>query len=501
MVIHNGSGIGDRVEVRAGGATDGTYKVVLDVPWYDIGLPGHTEYTDTLRSSTFTASQGSVIAFDWRVVEDWDDPYARAQLFNADTHSLVRTFFKGTFGGSTGWAEASHAISTTGNYYLEFQGGSDDADLFPYPIIIGAELWVDNIHFNNLPPVADANGPYSAPEGTPITFDASGSTDPDGDLLYYRWDFESDGTWDTPWTPNPKTTHQWGDDWSGTATVDVRDGITSRTDTAPVTVHNVAPTMSLDTAEAIVFGDGEAFLGRVGVAQSHNVSATDPGSDALTFDWDFEVTPASHSYYVDPTLDPDGADPPGSQGVAPRDVTDTAQLSFTDPGVYTITVEVKDDDGGSGLVTFTKLVTGDMEEVKTQGFWRHQMADKKKQHIQDEALLAYLDIANFASRVFSEEVPLASLEDARDVFQPGGPDVGDPHRSNMKGKATQQSLAAWLNFASGAIQWDEIVPTGDLFSEAIMEIEDILLDLDGDYEHADYVLAQHVASAINEMDD
>lgn len=30
-------------------------------------------------------------------------------------------------------------------------------------------------------PVANDNGPYTADEGSPITFDASGSTDPDGD--------------------------------------------------------------------------------------------------------------------------------------------------------------------------------------------------------------------------------------------------------------------------------------------------------------------------------
>ena len=73
----------------------------------------------------------------------------------------------------------------------------------------------------------------------------------------------------------------------------------------------------------------------------------------------------------------------------------------------------------------------------------------------------------------------------------------------MKGKATQQSLAAWLNFASGAIQWGELVPTDpeDAFSSAIMAIEDILLDLDGDDDHEEYVLANDIATAINEMDE
>jgi hypothetical protein len=85
------------------------------------------------------------------------------------------------------------------------------------------------------------------------------------------------------------------------------------------------------------------------------------------------------------------------------------------------------------------------------------------------------------------------------VLQPGGDDVGDTHPSNMKGKATQQALAAWLNFASGAVGWEETVPTGDAFYAAIACVEDLLLDPDS--EHADYVLAKEIAVAINQMDE
>lgn len=41
----------------------------------------------------------------------------------------------------------------------------------------------------NRPPVADAGGPYSAFAGYPLTFDGTGSSDPDGDALTYLWVF------------------------------------------------------------------------------------------------------------------------------------------------------------------------------------------------------------------------------------------------------------------------------------------------------------------------
>ena len=46
----------------------------------------------------------------------------------------------------------------------------------------------------NEAPIANAGGPYSGIEGIPITFDGSGSFDPDGDILSYFWIFNEDPT-------------------------------------------------------------------------------------------------------------------------------------------------------------------------------------------------------------------------------------------------------------------------------------------------------------------
>ncbi|UCE39294.1 MAG: hypothetical protein JSW00_08770 [Thermoplasmata archaeon] len=98
--------------------------------------------------------------------------------------------------------------------------------------------------FPNHPPVADANGPYSADEGTTVVFDGSGSYDPEGDPLEFRWDLDGDGNWDTNWSSSATVTFTWGDDYTGNINLQVRDllGLKGE-DTTTVTVNNVAPTI------------------------------------------------------------------------------------------------------------------------------------------------------------------------------------------------------------------------------------------------------------------
>ena len=57
-----------------------------------------------------------------------------------------------------------------------------------------AKCDIGAFELNNLPPVADAGGSYSVPEGDSITLNGTGSVDPDpGDTLTYAWDLDGDG--------------------------------------------------------------------------------------------------------------------------------------------------------------------------------------------------------------------------------------------------------------------------------------------------------------------
>ena len=91
----------------------------------------------------------------------------------------------------------------------------------------------------NNPPIADADGPYTAQVGQPITLDGSGSNDPDpGDsIVSYEWDLDNDGQYDDAAGVNPtwtwstvglhtvslKVTNSYGQIDMDTSTVDAQE--------------------------------------------------------------------------------------------------------------------------------------------------------------------------------------------------------------------------------------------------------------------------------------
>lgn len=350
----------------------------------------------------------------------------------------------------------------------------------------------------NVPPTVEAGPDHMINEGDSISLVPATFTDPgvlDTHTATIDW---GDGTVDTgvvsesDGSGTVSGSHVYGDNGTFVVTVTVCDDDGGcGEDSFTVTVNNVPPSVTLDISSAVSFAGGDAFLGRKEVEQIHQASATDPGSDDLTFRWNFGAT----TTYFNDGVGPDPFPSPG--GAFPFEAADTASVTFDAPGVHTVAVEVADDDGGIDSASLPKLVTDDHECTRTQGFWKHQFSEKGKHQIDDATLQAYLDIVNFASAVFSEQVPTGTIEEAREVMKVSG--------SSMRDNAEAQLLAAWLNFAQGAVGWDELIDTndddvGDIpFHQVMSEAEAILLNADATHDELEH--AKDLAEAVNLHDE
>ncbi len=157
-----------------------------------------------------------------------------------------------------------------GNYWDDYTG-SDDNDNgigdIPYTIAGGSNQDQYPLGYfqggeeppSNNKPTADAGGPYNGQTNSDITLDGSGSSDSDGTVVSYRWDWENDGTYDTSWSSSPTATHAYGSAGTRTVTLQVKDndGATD-IDTAQVIITE---SDSKPTAEIITINPSQTIYG------------------------------------------------------------------------------------------------------------------------------------------------------------------------------------------------------------------------------------------------
>ncbi len=144
-----------------------------------------------------------------------------------------------------------------------------------------------------------------------VAFDGSGSTDPNGDMLTYSWDF-GDGNMATGATVN----HTYTTVGTYTATLTVDDGGNGGSDseTVAIEVVNLAP---IATFTASPTTGQPPFLATFDAAGS-----SDPNGGSLTYSWDF-------------------GNGQTSTGVS-------ATQTFSTAGSYTVTLTVTDELGATG---------------------------------------------------------------------------------------------------------------------------------------------------------
>jgi len=150
--------------------------------------------------------------------------------------------------------------------------------------IVDAYAALASIGPPNNAPVANANGPYLGTEDTAITFDGSGSYDPDGDTLTYTWDF-GDGT--TGSGVSPTHAYLWGETFTVTLTVsDGRGGTDIDTATAAVTEVNDQPVADVNGPYMAVVNDAITFDGSDSY-DFDNQDGTAANDQTLTYSWNF----------------------------------------------------------------------------------------------------------------------------------------------------------------------------------------------------------------------
>ncbi len=180
------------------------------------------------------------------------------------------------------------------------------------PVLIGLDL--------SPAPNVDAGGPYAVDEGEPIVLTAEGS-DAEVDSLVYAWDLDNNGTFET----TGKSVFFVGVDGPAvrTVTVQVTDagGLTA-TDTATVTVSNVAPTL----ATPVVVREPSVVGGTVVVSASF----VDPGR-SYDAPYDCKVNYGDGSGELAGIVD-------GTTCSGPSHV-------YKLPGIFTVTVKLSDKDG------------------------------------------------------------------------------------------------------------------------------------------------------------
>jgi subtilisin family serine protease/PKD repeat protein len=135
--------------------------------------------------------------------------------------------------GSTGsGVSPTHSYATLGAFSVTLV--VNDGKTSSAPSAAGVTI-------TNRAPVANAGGPYSGTRLQAVAFDGGASSDPDGDVLSYTWDFGDGGT-----AVGASPTHLYASVGVFVVTLTVSDGTTA---SAPVTtsvrIVNVAPTVRL----------------------------------------------------------------------------------------------------------------------------------------------------------------------------------------------------------------------------------------------------------------
>jgi hypothetical protein len=193
------------------------------------------------------------------------------------------------------------------------------------------------------PPVVVPGGPYQTYECNSLLFDASGSYDPEGAALQYRWNFN--GGW-TNWSLSPYEEYTWFDDFSGSVLLEVSDGDLVVEATIDVAVLNVAPfILSIDGPQGPIDAGTKMTLGVHYFDGDLREMITSLDACNAVVSWG-DGTSTTYQGQVSDTM------------IAGSHV-------YATPGDYDIAVNLSDDDGGWSLTSLRVVVNASSNPPET----------------------------------------------------------------------------------------------------------------------------------------
>lgn len=301
---------GDGSPVATGGkvshsyAKAGIYQVSLTVTDSD-GQTATTVQTLIVGSAPaaqFTVSspadpvQGSPVGFDGSASSDPDS--------GVSITSYGWDFGDGTT-QSTNTPTTSHTYAQPGSYMVKLTVTNS--------LGLPSTVFSRSVTVDETPTAAFTTAPAHPAQGAPVSFDGSGSQDPDGTIADYSWSFGDGQSADTGLTAT--TTHTYAEPGQYTAALTVTDS-DGQTSTFSQTVTVYAPPSALLTLPGTT-----PMAGNTVTLDASGSSDPNPGASIVSYQWSF------------------------GDGQSRTTTTASAGHTYPAPGTYAVSVKVTDSLG------------------------------------------------------------------------------------------------------------------------------------------------------------